>query len=65
MPKSNFESLEAIRKNIGSNQEKLKFLMRFLEILSSMHHAMYRKERHLHVAVARAMEIVNFFTEHK
>lgn len=45
------------------NVERKNFLLDMLNIIDSLEVSMKKKERHLHVAVARLMEALNLFYE--
>ncbi len=54
-----------IKLNEPENRDKKNFMLSALEIIDSLGHSQKRKVRHLHVAVARLMETINFFNDNK
>ncbi len=51
--------------NKAENEKKKAFLVGALDILDSLESSLNRKERHLHVAVARVMETINYLHENR
>jgi len=51
--------------NKAENEGKKKFLLGALDIIDSLESSLSRKERHLHVAVARVMETINYLHENR
>ena len=54
-----------VNLNKAGNEERKKFVLSILDVLQSLEASLKRKERHLHVAVARLMETINFFSDNK
>jgi len=60
----NFKASEFLA-NVAQNESSKEFMLEFLKIVETFYGAMERKERHLHVAVARLMESINYLFNKK